>query len=231
MKRLLVIIPRKQFVFVIFLITFGFSNLTITSSNYSQAEARFVTSALGSSPNDLQRIVDDQGQPGINTGGYVKYCNPDSKIGIDRPTSWDTQESPNTPTIVDFVSPPEDNSDKIQESIRVQSAYYPSSNAPTPEEATANRIQFLKQNQDIQDLKFVASQLANIGDNRPAQYVVYTFKDQMGNNLVGYDIFFNGLGSMQFNNIFVIHFEGETAMFDTYAPILLRMANSFNESC
>jgi hypothetical protein len=135
---------------------------------------------------------------------------------------------------VDFVSPLEDSSDKIQESIRVQSAYYPSSspnNAPTPEGAIATRIQFLKQNQDIQELKFVASKPANIGDNRPAQYLVYTFKDEMGNNLVGYDIFFNGVGSMQNDIIYAIHFEGETPKFDVYTPILLRMANSFNENC
>ena len=72
MKRLLVIIAGKHAVFVICLITFAFLNLTVTSPNYSQVEA--------------------QGQPEINTGGYVAYCNPNSKIGIDHPTSWDTQD-------------------------------------------------------------------------------------------------------------------------------------------
>jgi hypothetical protein len=234
MKRLLAINHLKPFVFVICFITFAFSNLTITAPNYTQAESGFVNSAFVSNLNILQRIVDIQGQPQINTGNFVVYCNPDSKIGIDHPSSWDIQESPNTPTVVDFVSPLEDNSDKIQESIRVQSAYYPPSNptnAPKPEEAAATRIQFLKQNVDIQDVKFVASKAAEIGDGRPAYYVVYTFKDRLGNNLVGYDIFFNGMGSMQNDIIYAIHFEGEAPKFDAYSPILLRMANSFNENC
>jgi len=233
MKYALVITSRKHLVFVICLIAFAFSNLTITAPNYSQAQSGYVTSFV-SNPNIIQRILDNQGQIQLNAGNFVAYCNPSSKIGIERPSSWDIQESSETPTIVDFVSPFEDSSDKIQESIRVQSAYYPPfnpNNAPKPEEAATTRIQFLKQNQNIQDLKFIASKATEIGDHRPVYYLVYTFKDQTGNNLVGYDIFFNGVGSLQNDIIFAMHFEGEAPKFDAYSPILVRMANSFNENC
>ena len=85
-KHQLITVPRKHLVFVICLITFAFSNLTISASNYSQAESKFVTSAFVSNPNILQRIIDNQGQPQVNTGNFVVYCNPSSKIGIEHPS-------------------------------------------------------------------------------------------------------------------------------------------------
>jgi hypothetical protein len=103
--------------------------------------------------------------------------------------------------------------------------------APKPEQAAGNHIQFLKRNPNIENLMIIGSQPIYIGNHRLAQNLEYTYADQMGNNMVGYDIFFNKLAIIPSEYLFNIHFAGEAAKFNTYLPILAHMANSFNEYC